>query len=60
MKNDGETGKNVLTPEAAELRRRYRRDWTRHNREKVKVYNVNYWNRKAVQQNDEQRDWEDL
>ncbi len=33
---------------AAEIRRDYLREWRRKNPEKVKKYNQEYWNRKAL------------
>lgn len=32
---------------AAELRRKYHREWRRKNKEKVAEYNHNYWMKKA-------------
>ena len=32
---------------AKEARRAYKRKWQRENRDKVKQYQENYWNRKA-------------
>lgn len=34
---------------AKEARRAYKREWQRKNRDKVKQYQENYWNRKAQQ-----------
>jgi len=39
--------KAKLSPEAAELRRSYKRTWAAMNRDKVREYNNRYWERKA-------------
>ena len=36
-----------MTEAAKEARRAYRRQWQRDNRDKVKQYQANYWERKA-------------
>ena len=46
--NDAQRG---LTPQEREARAKYVRDWRAKNREKVKVYNQRYWQKKAAQQN---------
>lgn len=37
-----------MTEKALEARREYRRKWQRENRDKVKSYNVRYWEKKAL------------
>lgn len=43
-----------LTDEAKELRRqymrKYKREWQRKNKDKVKIYQERYWNKKAMQE----------
>ncbi|MBR5110591.1 MAG: phosphatase [Clostridia bacterium] len=39
----------LLSPEAAEARRRYRREWNRRNPEKLRQYNRQFWEKKAEQ-----------
>ena len=34
---------------AKEERNRYMRDWRKKNKDKVKLYNQNYWEKKAAQ-----------
>lgn len=36
-----------MTDQAREMRRAYKREWNRRNREKVKEYQERYWNRRA-------------
>lgn len=36
-----------MTDAAKEARREYKRKWQRENRDKVRQYQANYWNRKA-------------
>lgn len=36
-----------MTEKAKELRRAYKREWNRRNRDKVKAAQERYWNRKA-------------
>lgn len=36
-----------MDEQAKELRRAYKRDWNRRNRDKVKAAQERYWNRKA-------------
>ena len=38
-----------MTEQAMELRRAYKREWNRRNRERVKQHQSNYWERKARQ-----------
>ena len=38
-----------MTDKAKEARREYKRAWNRANRDKVKQYQADYWNRKAQQ-----------
>lgn len=38
-----------MTEQAKELRRAYKREWNRKNRDKVKAAQERYWNRKAEQ-----------
>ena len=37
-----------MTAQARELRRAYKRDWNRRNRDKVKAAQERYWNRRAA------------
>ena len=39
-----------MTQEAIEARRAYKREWNRRNRDKVKMHQERYWERKAAQQ----------
>ena len=39
-----------MTEQAKELRRAYKREWNRRNRDKVKAAQERYWNRKAEAQ----------
>lgn len=36
-----------MTKEAIEARREYKRRWNKENRERVRQYNADYWERKA-------------
>lgn len=36
-----------MTDAAKEARRAYKREWNRRNKDKVKQYQADYWNRKA-------------
>ena len=38
-----------LSPEAAELRRAYRRKWNAEHPEKVRRYNAEFWERRAAE-----------
>lgn len=38
-----------LAPDAAEARRAYKRAWYAKNKERVKAYNLNYWERRAAE-----------
>lgn len=38
-----------MTEQAKEMRRAYKREWNRKNRDKVKAAQERYWNRKAEQ-----------
>ena len=38
---------NTMTKEALDARRAYKREWAKKNREKLKEYERNYWQRKA-------------
>ncbi len=40
-----------LTTQEREARAKYFREWRAKNREKVKIYNQRYWQKKAAQQN---------
>ena len=42
---------NKLTAQEREARAKYFREWRAKNREKVKIYNQRYWQKKAAQQN---------
>lgn len=42
-----------MTEKAKELRRAYKREWNRRNRDKVKAAQERYWNRKAEAAADE-------
>ena len=37
-----------MTEQALEMRRAYKRDWNRRNRDKVRAAQERYWNRKAA------------
>ena len=39
----------MLTEEAKRKRREYQRKYREKNRDKIKAYNDNYWNRKALE-----------
>jgi hypothetical protein len=41
--------KTNRNPEAREAYNRYNREWRARNRDKVREYNVDYWERKAAQ-----------
>ena len=41
---------------AAELRRKYHREWRKKNKDKVAEYNRNYWMKKAEELEGEKRD----
>lgn len=41
--------KTKLSKEALEARKNYHREWQKANPEKIKEYQVNYWNKKALQ-----------
>ncbi len=50
-----------MTERAKELRRAYKREWNRKNRDKVKAAQERYWNRKAeAQQTDKPQQQEDI
>lgn len=38
----------IITERAKELRRQYKRDWNRRNKDKVKAATERYWERKAA------------
>ena len=38
-----------LTDEALKLKREYFRNWRKKNRDKVRRYNTEYWQKKALQ-----------
>ena len=40
---------NTLSETAAEVRKKYFRDWRAKNKDKVKKHNQNYWERKAAE-----------
>ena len=40
---------------AIAIRRQYQREWRRRNSERIKIYNSNYWKRKAEKIQQEQR-----
>lgn len=48
-KGGPEDMKNQLTDEAKEARRAYRRQWNAKNKDKVKAAQARYWNKKALQ-----------
>lgn len=48
-KGGPEVMKNQLTDEAKEARRAYRRQWNAKNKDKVKAAQARYWNKKALQ-----------
>lgn len=37
-----------MTDAALQARREYKRAWNRQNRDKVKQYNANYWEKRAA------------
>ncbi len=39
----------LLSPEAQEARRRYKREWARRNPDKVRAQQERYWMRKALE-----------
>lgn len=39
-----------MNDKAKELRRQYKREWNRRNRDKVRAAQERYWNRKAAAQ----------
>jgi len=47
VKKPEQTGGATLTDQARELRRQYKREWNRRNRDKVKAAQDRYWERKA-------------
>ena len=49
-----------MTDKAKEARRAYKRKWQRENRDKVKEYQTRYWNKKAEQAEQAERDAEAL
>lgn len=42
-----------MTEQAKEMRRAYKREWNRKNRDKVKAAQERYWNRKAAAAEDQ-------
>ena len=40
--------KEKLSAAAAEARKQYKRDWNAKNRDKLKQYQLKYWERKAA------------
>ena len=44
----------MLTQEALEARRQYKREWQRRNRDKVQAQQERYWAKKAAAQADRQ------
>ena len=38
-----------MTEQAREARRRYKRDWNRRNKDKVKAAQERYWTKKALE-----------
>ncbi len=41
--------KRNMSPEAKEAQRAYLKNWKRNNPDKVKQYNINYWEKRAIQ-----------
>lgn len=40
-----------MNDRAKEKRKEYYRKWRKNNKEKIKKYNSNYWERKAIKEN---------
>ena len=38
-----------ITEEARKLQREYQKKWRQKNKEHIKAYNIEYWNRKAAE-----------
>ena len=38
----------TMSREAKAAKAKYMREWRKHNREKLREYNANYWERKAA------------
>jgi hypothetical protein len=38
-----------MNKDAIEARRAYKREWQRKNKDKVKMYQENYWSKKALE-----------
>lgn len=51
-----ETGGQSMTEQARELRRAYKREWNRKNKDKVKAAQERYWDRKAQAAQDQDTD----
>ena len=45
----------MMDEKALEARRKYKREWARKNRDKMKVYEENFWKRRAQQMEAEQQ-----
>lgn len=45
----GEKMSKTISDQAKEARRKYIRDWQRNNKEKMKQYMANYWEKKAAE-----------
>ncbi len=53
MKN--KNGGQNMNERAKEIRREYKREWNRKNKDKVKAAQERYWNKKAQEQTNEPR-----
>lgn len=40
----------IISEEARKLQREYRKQWRQKNKEHIKNYNIEYWNRKAEEE----------
>lgn len=38
---------NKLSSKAIEARKAYQREWRKTNKDKIRIYQANYWNKKA-------------
>lgn len=45
----------AITQEAREARRAYKREWNRKNKDKLREYNERYWQKKAEQAAERER-----
>lgn len=39
-----------LSEEARKLQKEYRKEWRRKNKEHIRNYNIEYWNKKALEE----------